>query len=431
MLKVWVDEIVCLSYFSGILEEAPSNRFTSHGELLAALPDFGSLAMAKAVLSALYDYNCGRDLIRLSSILSVLNTTTILKDLPQTIKSFDGDFMTLLNVMNQILSIKESVDSQKFNPQIACEKKGLSCVTHIIRQAIQRYDNLVKAFDKSPLFSYAAQVHSGQWKFIAKSLLAGYSDNVFISMKEIHEKTHRFVRYNNIEDIAILDLQSTLTRPISEAPVSVVLARDIRYTTAVRSTAILSFVGEIKPSWVECEVERKIQISQNEETHLRNKGIWSRIKSALKTVLGWPNHKNIVSLSGMTGTVINDEFHLRKEMITTLKFELKNNCSPNTTEYDNLSRNLESVTKMTKIFEPMKWRWKAQKQVEININNDPTKKTCEIVVEGRDSENQNVKKEFDSFLNWLKYSIVIRHPDASKWNNDYCSNLIHLKKTGL
>ncbi|CAF3369854.1 unnamed protein product, partial [Rotaria sp. Silwood2] len=398
----------------GILGKAPSEQFTQHGERLAALPDFGSLAMAKAVLSALDDHGCGRDLIRLSSILSVLNTTTMFKDLPQNVKrSPYGDFMTLLNIMNEVLSVKKRTESQKFDLQRACEEKGLSKVAHIIDHAMKRHDTLLKEFSKSQLFSHLAKSRSTKWEFIAKSLLAGYSDNVFVSMKEIHEKTHRFIRYNNPEDIAILDLRSTLTRPISQAPVSVVLARDIRYTTAVRSTAILSFVGEIRPSWIKLEVERKIQISQNEDNHLKNKGFWPRIKSVLKTLVGLGDNKSVVSLSGTTGTVINDEFHLRKEIVTTLKFELNNICQPNTTAYDNLSRNLESVTKMTKIFEPMKWRWEAQKQVKIIVTNDPAKKTCEISVEGRDSENQNVKKEFDSFLGWLKNTVVIAHTDAT------------------
>ena len=76
-----------------------NDQFTDHGKLLAKLPDFGSLAMSKSVYAALLHYNCGRDLIILSSILGVLNTTTIFKSIPQSMKSSDGDFMTLLNTI--------------------------------------------------------------------------------------------------------------------------------------------------------------------------------------------------------------------------------------------------------------------------------------------------------------------------------------------
>ncbi|CAF1163491.1 unnamed protein product [Rotaria sordida] len=407
-INVTIEELRKMS----ILEAAPSNQFTQHGKLLAKLPEFGSLAMAKAVLSALRKYNCGHDLICLASILSVLNTTAVLKDIPQNMKSPDGDFMTLLNIMNTVLLAKESVLTHKFNVQVACQKKGLENVAHIIGQAMKRYENLTNSFKLSQEYRQQAQVRSGKWKFIAKSLLAGYSDNVFVSMKELHERTHRFARYKDTNDIAILDLQSTLTRPISQAPVSVVLARDIRYTTAIRSTAILSFVGEIKPSWIEYTMQRNIEISFEEETHLKSKNIWSRLKSMFSNWVDKLRNKPIVSLSGMTGTVISDEFHLRKQMVTIMKFELENDCKQNTTTYDNLSKNLESVTKMTYIFNPMKWRWKAQKQVEITVNNNPARKTCEIVLEGRDSENQNAKMEFNSFLGWLARCAVIRHPNA-------------------
>ena len=394
------------------MEAAPSNQFTSHGELLAKLPDFSSLAMAKSVLSALRVYNCGRDLIRLASILSGLNTTAVLKDLPQSIKSPDGDFMTLLNIMNTILLVKESVRNHQFNLQIVCEKKGLASIAHIIRQAMKRYENLEKSFNISIDFYQDAQNGSGKWEFIVKSLLAGYSDNVFVSMKELHEKTHRFARYNDTKDIAILDLQSTLTRPISQAPISVVLARDIRYATAVRSTAVLSFVGAIKTSWIEYTIKRNIEISHEERNHLNGKNIWSFFKSTLSHWIDFLQNKPIVSLSGTTGTVINDEFHLRKQMVTTMKFELENNCRQNTAAYTNLANNLESITKMTYIFNPMKWRWEAQKQVKITVTNNPAKKTCDIIVEGRHSENENVKKEFDSFLGWLQKAAVVRHPNA-------------------
>jgi len=400
----------------GILKSSSSNQFTSEGERLAKLPDFGSLAMAKSVLYALDIYNCGRDLICLASILSVLNTTALLKDIPQYMKSPDGDFMTLLNIMNTILLVKESVPNHKFNLQRVCERKGLTNIAHVVRQAMRRYENLEKSFNLSVEYRHKAQIRSDNWECIAKSLLAGYADNIFVSMKDLYEKTHLFVRYNNEDDRAILDLQSTLTRPISETPVSIVLARDIRYASAVRSIAILSFVGELKPSWIGLNIERDIEISEEEKQHLNGKNIWTRFKSKLSHKIHQLKNKPIVSLHGTTGIVINDEFHLRKQMVTTMQFQLENNCTKNTAAYENLSKNLESITKMIYIFNPMKWRWQAQKQVKITISDNPANKTCDITVEGRDSENKNVRKEFDSFLSWLQRAAVIRHPNEGKYH---------------
>jgi hypothetical protein len=233
-------------------------------------------------------------------------------------------------------------------------------------------------------------------------------------MKELHEKTHRFARYNNIKDIAKLDLQSTLTRHISQAPVSIVLAKDIRYSTAVRSTAIISFVGELKPSWVKHTLQRKINLSQEEASHLLRKNVFSKIRSLFSNIMNMLPNVRSIDLKGAAGTVFNDELQIQKEMVTTMNFKLENTCQQGTSDFENLSRNLESVTKMTYIFQPMQWRWEAEKQVKITVKNDPAAKTCEIKIEGRDSENQKVEKEFDSFVSWLKRAVVIRHPNAGK-----------------
>jgi hypothetical protein len=398
------------------LKAAPGNNFTKEGECLAKLPDFGSLAMAKAVLSALDKHNCGRDLICLSSILSVLNTTAVLKDLPQLMKSPDGDFMTLLNVMNEILLVKQSASSNKLLSEF-CQAKGLNSIKHIIERALKRYNTLEKSFNLSPDYRQKAQIQSGDWKRIAQSLLTGYSDNVFVSMKELHERTHRYVRYINIDegkneydDIALFYVKSTLTRHISQAPVSLVLARDIRYSTAVRSKAIISFVGQLEPTWVKYALKRKIQINAEEDNHLRQKGVFARIRSFLSNIID----RRAISLDGVAGTVLNDELRIRKGMITTMNFKLENRYAPGTTDFENLSRNLESVTKMTYIFQPMQWRWEAEKQAKITIKNDPATKTCDVTVEGRHSVNEQVKKAFDSFASWLTRCVVIRHPNAGK-----------------
>ncbi|CAF1353727.1 unnamed protein product, partial [Rotaria sordida] len=132
-----------------ILEKGSNDKLTKHGEDLTKLPDFGSLAMSKAVLAAIRDYDCGRDLICLSAILGVLNTTALLKSLPQHLKSPDGDFMTLLKVMDEILLVRQSSPAKQFNLDQVCQSKGLKEIQHIIRQALRRYQTLEKTFNQS------------------------------------------------------------------------------------------------------------------------------------------------------------------------------------------------------------------------------------------------------------------------------------------
>lgn len=224
-----------------------SNKFTTYGKSLAKLPDLGSLPMTRCVLAALEKYNCGRDLICLTSILSVLNTTNLLKLLPQRFKSSNGDFMTLLNVMNEILLIKQSVSAQKFNLECVCQAKGLSHVKHIIRQALRRYHSLEKWFDHLNDYRGKAQIKSNNWELITKALLTGYSDNIFVSKKDLQDRIHHFIRYNDTMDtLAILDYKSTLIRSINQTPVSLILARDIFYLSSIRSIAIVLFFGRIK-----------------------------------------------------------------------------------------------------------------------------------------------------------------------------------------
>jgi hypothetical protein len=398
-----------------VLEKTSAGeRFTPHGQALAQLPDFSSIAMSKAVFAALTQYRCGRDLICLSSILGALNTAAILRDIPSAMKSPDGDFMTLLNVMNELLLVKQSSAAQQFDLKVVCQHKGLERIQHNLKQALRRYESLEKIFNNSKHFRQQAQIQSGDWKFIAKALLEGYGDNVFVSMKEIQDRTHRFARYRDTTDIAVLDLQSSLTRPISQAPVRLVLARDVLYSSAARSTAVISFVGEIKPSWVQHQLERHFVLTPEEKQHLESHNVLTKIRSAITAVANWVQNKPALVLKNQVGIVFNDELELRKELITTKAFELENKCKQGTTEHENLSRNLESVTKMVYIFQPMRWRWEAEKQMKITVDNNPAGKTCVVKIEGRLSEQANAKKEFDRFVRWLRLSVVIRHPNSGK-----------------
>ncbi|UJR07046.1 hypothetical protein I4U23_011334 [Adineta vaga] len=393
-----------------IVENTPTNQLTAHGKELAKLPDFSSLAMSKAVLAALKTYDCGHDLICLASCIGVLNTTTMFRSIPLNFKSLNGDFMTLLNLMNRILLVQQSTLVRDANIDDICKVMGLHHIQHFIKRVLKRYSILESFFNSSTDFRWQAQRKSDNWELIAKALLAGYSDNIFISMKDLQERTHHFVRYSNSNDIAVLDLQSTLIRSIKEAPVSIVLAKDIRRSTAVRATAILSFLGEVKPEWISYRMERQFNISENERLQLNNgnkflqavKKFFNRVKMLFKD-------ENIV-LEGSSGDVLNAEFHLRQQMISELRFDLKTLARPNA--HENFLRNLNILTKMTRIFNPLIWRWKRQKQVDITINTISATETFEIIVQGRDSVNKQVKDEFQSFIGWLQYCAVICHPNS-------------------
>ncbi|CAF0889255.1 unnamed protein product [Didymodactylos carnosus] len=392
----------------------PQDQFTSVGVSIAKLPDFGSLAMSKSILSALTQNNCGQDLIILSSILSVLNTSSLLKALPNQMKSSDGDFMTLLKVMSEILLVKRSVPAYQFNLEKICHAKGLVGIQHILKQALRRYVSLEKSFNLSDDYRQKAQRSSaGEWELIARSLLNGYSENVFVSMKELQGKTHQFTRYQSSaarEDFAVLDLQSTLTRSISSAPVSVILARDIRYSSSVRATAVLSFVGEIKSEWIDRPMERIIKLNTAEETKLNSDSILSNAKQTFTNLQISLNNNHELILKGPSGSVLEAELDIIQQLVVPMKFNLTNDFNPTSSEYKSMKRNLESVMKMPRIFNPMKWRWEAQQQVKITINT--TNGVCEITIEGRDSRNQLAQKEFQSFLRWLKTCAVIRHPNS-------------------
>ena len=173
------------TFYLGVITPPPNEHFTKDGAGIAKLPDFDSVEMSKAVYYALTRYRCGRDLIVISSILGVLNTTAVLTVLPNQFKSPNGDFMTLLNVMNEILHAKESMSARQFKLNQFCQQNGLAGAYHTLNQACRRYETLEKAFALSKDYRSQAQVQSGSWELIAKALIKGYSDNVFVSLKEL------------------------------------------------------------------------------------------------------------------------------------------------------------------------------------------------------------------------------------------------------
>ncbi|CAF3639341.1 unnamed protein product [Rotaria sp. Silwood1] len=408
-----IDQTVKTLRLLGILKAAPSEDFTKHGEALAKLPDYDSLAMSKSILSALQDNSCGRDLIYLSSILSVLNTSALLKSIPEHLKSSDGDFMTLFNVMREILLVKQSVPDNQFNLQYVCQVKGLSAIHHILRQALRRYVSLERSFNSLVEYRAQSQITSGDWPSIAKSLLAGYYENVFVSLKEIYGRNHHYVRYDSTnENIAVLDSQSTLARHRSMSPVPLVLARDIRYASSIRSRAVLSFLGELQPEWIEYQVQRNIVLNEKEAAYLTNKYILPTAKTNFHSI-DIQLISDTLSIEGKAGTSLKAELYIRQQLtVEQPEFELENRFDPDTEEYKNLSRNLESVMKMPHIFKPMIWRWEAERQAKITVNPNTSTKNITVKVVARDSDYENIKKEFKSFVRWLGYCAVMRRPNS-------------------
>ncbi|CAF5113906.1 unnamed protein product, partial [Rotaria sp. Silwood1] len=149
-----------------------------------------------------------------------------------------------------------------------------------------------------------------------------------------------------------------------------------------------------------------------EETKLNTDNIIANTKNTFSNVqIQLNNH--ILSLEGSAGSVLDAELDILKQLIVEMKFNLTNEFTPSATaDYQRMKRNLEGVSKMPSIFNPMKWRWEAQHQVKITVNNNAINNECEITIEGRDSQNQFAYKEFRSFLGWLKNCAVIRHPNA-------------------
>lgn len=376
--------------------------------------------MSKAVFYALTRYKCGRDMIAISSMLSVLNTSNVLVSLPDRYKSPDGDFMTILNVMNEVLKVKQSMSNQKFQLKDFCQKKGLGNAYPSLEKACKRYEALEKSFNLSKEYRNQAQVQSGNWELIGKSLLKGYSNNVFVSLKELQGRTDRYTRYqtsNTDIEQAVIDRQSTLNRSKNAAPVSLVIARDIRYATSIRAKSILSFVGQIKPQWIEYDVERRIQLNDIEKEKLNEEKILSNAQQKCPQAHIQIND-NLITIKGPSGIVLNAELFILQSLVEDLTFSSESKPTGNREEYETLQRNLEGLMKMLHIFNPMKWRWENQEQVKINLQQD-SKAQLAITVRGRDSKNRLVLKEFQSALSWLQKCVVIRTPNSGKINNQF------------
>ncbi|CAF1234620.1 unnamed protein product, partial [Didymodactylos carnosus] len=380
-------------------------NLTDIGLKLTKLPDFGSLSMSKSVLAAIEQYNCGQDLIRIAAILSVLNTSSILKKISPQYKSIHGDFMTLLNIMNAIIEKKRNLPPNQFqdNTEMICAQLDLSSIAHILKRALARYTLFEQFFQLSNVYYHRSQMRSNQWELIAKALLTGFSDNIYLSMKELQGKAHHFTCYNvqtsDKEKFGMIDLASTLSRPISVTPVSLIIARDIRYSSAVRSMVILSFLGEIQSQWLMNQLQREILITDNEKNRFAN-GLLAQLKNQY-TMVHIQIHNQSLILKGLASQVLPLELHILKQLLIKETFDL----IPDNEKNENLLRHIKHLSTAIHIFHPLKWRWLAEKQVEITMRNN--RHNIEIVINGRDANNKAVKEEFQSFIGWLKESVAV------------------------
>jgi hypothetical protein len=401
-----------------------NGQLSDLGKSVAELPDFSSLQMSKAVYFALREYHCGRDLIILSSLLSVLNTSSILKSIPIQYKCPEGDFMTLLKVMNTILSVRDTVSPDEFNIDRVCNAKGLSACAHIIKQALRRCKNLERAFNLSDQFRKDALIQSGNWEYIAKALIKGFPEKVFVSLKILQGKAQQFIKYhvdqritdqersNETLPIAVIDRSSTLrTKNKGLLPASLVLARDVLYLAAIRSTAVLSFVGKIELIWLEYPFTRVFPLNTAEQQTLNANKIKENARNQFPLVTINLNNNNKLVLHGPSGYVLKAELYVRQQLVTKLTFTIP----PNNESNDNLTRNLKSITNMPiDLFGPLRWRWEAEQQVKVRTKINAKQGTIDVTVEGLDSQNQAVKNEFMAFLRWLRHCAVIRDPHSGK-----------------
>ncbi|CAM4987005.1 unnamed protein product, partial [Rotaria socialis] len=363
--------------------------FTSIGLSISKLPDFGSVEMSRAVLAALKDYKCGRDVLRLAAILGVLNTSSILRNLPRKYKKVEGDFMTLLNVMDTILAKKLVQPPCTFNVDNVCQETGLSFMKHYIKRAILRYSLFEKFFRSPNEYCTAAQCSSnGYWEPVARALLNGYSNNVYLSAAEIQGRKHRFICYTAAgitekQKTAVLDSTSTLARKLSANPVALILARDIRISSDIRARSILSFLGEIQSDWLDRALERNIPMSETEIKLFNDNIKESQDFLLASNGVNCELHDDQLTLAGSAGRVLTTELCVRQKLVVKNEIPL---IPVNETD-TGLKRKVEDLTEELHIFRPMGWRWRAQKQVKIIFLKE--KDQCKIVIKARE---KNYKK---------------------------------------
>ena len=239
------------------------HNLTPRGKAVVQLRNFGPVQMCTSVYAGLTEYNCGQDMIRLAAILGVLNTDYILKSLPAKYKREQNDYMALLVLMNDIRAQPSLQDSLEF-----------ASISHYLRRALIRLQSFEHFFSTSAThLRQQAQISSkGEWSNVAKALLNGYRENVYVALKVLNGRINQYYRYNVSEissrkKIGTLSLGSTLDR---KKPPHIVIARDIVCSTAQRELCTLSFIGSIEPDWLDNSLERKFEVTQSERDYFQS-----------------------------------------------------------------------------------------------------------------------------------------------------------------
>ncbi|CAF4220315.1 unnamed protein product, partial [Rotaria magnacalcarata] len=353
-----------------------NERFSDDGKAIAKLPDFGSLSMKISVYFGLTKEKCDQDMIRLAAILSVLNTTFILSQLsPQFKQEEEGDYMSLLTLMNAIIEKPNMIKNNE-----------LEDIDHLLRRALLR-----------------------KWSYIARALLAGHNENLYVALKELNGRIHQYCRYNNVtqeetrKQIAKLDKATTLSQ--LRQP-SIVIARDVLCTADVRKLSILSIIGSIQPVWLDNSLIRKFELTRKERIYFQeNIRASDDFKAVSQHVCNMVDNKAL-ELSGNAGQVFETERFVCQQLIRPHDWNLVDDDQLDRDK--NLKMNVESIRKCLLMFFPLIWRFENEKQAIVRVMIDGID-NCKILVESRDKYNETIREEFDSFVKWLRKCVSIQH----------------------
>ncbi|CAF1691895.1 unnamed protein product, partial [Adineta ricciae] len=140
--------------------------------------------------------------------------------------------------------------------------------------------------------------------------------------------------------------------------------------------------------------KRELKVNQKEEEKLTSNTLQQARRQFPHIQIQANN--GALSLHGPSGHILNAELYIRQQLITPFSMTLKSDQ-----KNDNLARNLRSITSMPgDLFGPLRWRWESECQVKVRTKMHKNNGTIEVNVEGLDSQNQAVQKEFRSFLSW-------------------------------
>lgn len=377
-----------------------AETFTKKGEDIALLPDFGTLAMTTSVYAALEKYQCGRDVILLGAILGVLNTSAILRKLPERYhRPNEGDYMSILALMQDLISEKSSINNG-----------DLAEIQHHLTRALARLKKLESAIDTSkPEWRQAAQVFSGEWSVVAKALLEGHWENVYVAHNALQGRNNQYDRYNvssehtdHRKQTAILDKSTTI--PYDLRP-PVVFAKDILCSTAVRATCVLSFVGIVQPSWLHDKVERSFKVTAREMEHYQ-----AHIRPTMQQNIQTEGKDNKIVMNGPVSDVFEAEKKMREQMVKTYEWSFP---KPEDFEaHPTLRANMKIILRDLSIFLPLIWRWSNEKQAKIKLDKRPPS-SCKVTATCREQDYRRIEKEFDYFVFWLSQCEHVQQKDST------------------